>query len=167
MTNDELKQTIKDMVIRGKGILAADESVKTATKRLTSINVESTEETRRQYRNVMLTAPGMENYIVGVIFFEETLHQKSNDGILFPEVLAKKGIVPGIKVDQGLEDFDDSGQQYTQGLDGLGDRLEEYKKSGTRFTKWRAVYSISENTPTDELIQKNAQDLAKYAKICQ
>ena len=101
----ELKQTLKDMVIPGKGILAADESVNTATKRLTSINVESTEETRRQYRNVMLTAPGMENYICGVILFEETLHQKANDGILFPKVLAKKGIVPGIKVDQGLEDF--------------------------------------------------------------
>jgi len=164
----ELKQTIKDMVVVGKGILAADESVKTATKRLASINVESTEETRRQYRNLILTAPGIEKYICGVILFEETLHQKSNDGILFPEVLSKKGIVPGIKVDQGLTDLENSpGEQYTKGLDGLGDRLEEYKKLGTRFTKWRAVYSISDRTPSDLIIKRNAEDLAKYAKISQ
>src|SRR3989339_1785902 len=103
---EELKKTIKDMVVVGKGILAADESVNTATKRLASINVESTEETRRQYRNVMLTAPGIEKYICGVIMFEETLHQKSDDGTLFPRLLAKNGIVPGIKVDQGLVDVD-------------------------------------------------------------
>src|SRR3989338_4345431 len=98
MPAKELKQTIRDMVVAGKGILAADESVKTATKRLASIGVESTEETRRQYRNLILTAPGMEQYISGVIFFEETLHQKSNEGIQFPKLLTKKGIVPGIKV---------------------------------------------------------------------
>ena len=166
LMDSELKQTIKDMVVAGKGILAADESVKTATKRLASINTESTEETRRQYRNIMLSAPQVEKYLCGVIFFEETLHQKSDDGILFPRLLAKKGIVPGIKVDQGLVDVD-NGEQYTKGLDGLGDRLEEYKKSGCRFAKWRAVYSISEKTPTPEIIQRNAEDLAKYAKICQ
>lgn len=165
--NQELKQTIKDMVIVGKGILAADESVKTATKRLASINVESTEETRRQYRNVMLAAPEMEKYICGVILFEETLHQKSNDGILFPEVLSSKGIVPGIKVDEGLAEFDGSAEQYTKGLEGLGDRLEKYKEAGIRFAKWRAVYSISEDTPTEKLIHRNAHDMAKYAKICQ
>src|SRR3989338_9146960 len=164
--DSELKQTIKDMAVAGKGILAADESVKTATKRLASINTESTEETRRQYRNIMLSAPQVEKYLCGVIFFEETLHQKSDDGILFPRLLAKKGIVPGIKVDQGLVDVD-NGEQYTKGLDGLGDRLEEYKKSGCRFAKWRAVYSISEKTPTPEIIQRNAEDLAKYARICQ
>jgi len=164
---NKLKQTIKDMVVVGKGILAADESVKTATKRLASINVESTEETRRQYRNLILTAPKIEKYLSGVIFFEETLYQKSNDGILFPKLLSKRGIVPGIKVDQGLADFNNSKEQYTKGLDGLGNRLEEYKKVGTRFTKWRAVYSISENTPTEKIIRKNAEDLAKYAKICQ
>jgi len=164
--DSELKQTIKDMVIAGKGILAADESVKTATKRLASINTESTEETRRQYRNIMLSAPQVEKYLCGVILFEETLHQKSDDGILFPKLLAKKGIVPGIKVDQGLVDID-NGEQYTKGLDGLGNRLEEYKKSGCRFAKWRAVYLISEKAPTPEIIQRNAEDLAKYAKICQ
>lgn len=165
--SNELKQTIKDMVVVGKGILAADESVKTATKRLASINVESTEETRRQYRNLILTAPKIEKYICGVILFEETLYQKSNDGILFPKVLSKKGIVPGIKVDEGLAEFNGTAEQYTKGLDGLGDRLEEYKKAGTRFAKWRAVYSISGNTPSDLIIKKNAKDLAKYAKICQ
>ena len=164
--DSELKQTIKDMVAVGKGILAADESVKTATKRLASINVESTEETRRQYRNVMLTAPGIEKYLCGVIFFEETLHQKSDDGILFPELLANKGIVPGIKVDGGLADVD-NGEQYTKGLEGLGNKLEEYKKCGCRFAKWRAVYMISEITPSDAIVKRNAEDLAKYAKICQ
>ncbi len=163
--DSELKQTIKEMVVAGKGILAADESVKTAAKRLASINVESTEETRRQYRNVMLTAPQIEKYLCGVIFFEETLHQKSDDGMLFPKLLAKKGIVPGIKVDGGLADID-NGEQYTKGLDGLGNKLEEYKKSGCRFAKWRAVYIISENTPTEPIIKRNAEDLAKYAKIC-
>ena len=164
---DELKQTIKDMVAFGKGILAADESVNTATKRLASINVESTEETRRQYRNVMLTAPGIEKYICGVIMFEETLYQKTDSKVLFPKHLKDVGVLPGIKVDEGLADFNDKGEQYTKGLDGLGDRLEKYKKSGCRFTKWRAVYKISENTPSRELIEKNAEDLAKYAKICQ
>lgn len=167
MTN-QLKQTIKDMVVVGKGILAADESVKTATKRLASINVESTPETRRQYRNLILNAPGMEKYICGVILFEETLHQKSDDGILFPELLAKNGIVPGIKVDDGLADLEGhAGEQFTKGLDTLSSRLEEYKKAKPRFTKWRAVYSVSESTPSDLIIKKNAEDLAKYAKICQ
>jgi fructose-bisphosphate aldolase, class I len=166
--SEELKQTMKDLVIVGKGILAADESVKTATKRLASINVESTEETRRQYRNLILTAPGIENYICGVILFEETLKQKTDSGVLFPEHLAKVGVVPGIKVDQGMVDLEGSeNEQYTQGLEGLGSRLEEYKKSGCRFTKWRAVYPISENTPSDALINKNAENLAKYAKVCQ
>ena len=166
--SNQLKQTIKDMVVVGKGILAADESVKTATKRLNSINVESTEETRRQYRNLILNAPGMEKYICGVILFEETLHQKSDNGVLFPQLLEKNGIVPGIKVDDGLSDSEGHpGEQLTKGQDTLGKRLEEYKKSKPRFAKWRAVYSISENTPSDFIIKKNAEDLAKYAKICQ
>ena len=167
MSNQELKQSIHQIATKGKGILAADESVKTATKRLASIGAESTEETRRQYRNLILNAPEMEKYISGVILFEETLHQKSNDGIEFPKLLMRKGIVPGIKVDEGLADFDGSAEQYTKGLDGLSSRLETYKKTGTRFSKWRTVYSISENTPSEKLIKKNAEDLAKYAKICQ
>jgi len=167
MPTQELKSTIKDMVVVGKGILAADESVKTATKRLASINAESTDETRRQYRNLMLTTPEIEKYICGVILFEETLRQKSNSGVLFPKLLAQRGIVPGIKVDEGLAEFEGSIEQYTKGLEGLGDRLEKYKKYGCRFAKWRAVYSISETTPTETTIKRNAQDLAKYAKICQ
>ena len=164
---NELKQTIKDMAAAGKGILAADESVNTATKRLASINVESTEETRRQYRNLILTAPGIGKYICGVILFEETLHQKTDSGVLFPQHLKNAGVVPGIKVDGGLAELNDNGEQYTKGLEGLGERLEKYKKTGCRFTKWRAVYNISENTPSRESIERNAKDLAKYAKICQ
>ncbi|MBI2660093.1 fructose-bisphosphate aldolase class I [Candidatus Woesearchaeota archaeon] len=167
MSMEELKSTIKGMVVVGKGILAADESAKTAAKRLASINVESTEETRRQYRNLILTAPGIENYICGVILFEETLSQKTDNGILFPEHLSNIGVVPGIKVDEGLAEFEGSVEQYTKGLDGLGERLEKYKKFGCRFAKWRAVYHITENTPTEMAIKRNAQDLAKYAKICQ
>ena len=167
MPTQELKSTIRDMVIAGKGILAADESVKTATKRLASIGTESTEETRRQYRNLILTAPGIEKYICGVILFEETLSQKTDSGILFPEHLAEIGVVPGIKVDEGLAEFEGSVEQYTKGLEGLGSRLEKHKKFGCRFAKWRAVYHITENTPTEMPIKKNAQDLAKYAKICQ
>ena len=167
MAMQELKATIRDMVVVGKGILAADESAKTAAKRLASINVESTDETRRQYRNLMLAAPGIEKYICGVILFEETLHQKSNSGILFPKLLAQKGIVPGIKVDEGLENFENSREQYTKGLEGLGDKLEKFKKLGARFAKWRAVYAISEATPTEMAIKRNAADLAKYAAVCQ
>jgi len=167
MSTQELKSTIKDMVVVGKGILAADESVKTATKRLASIGTESTEETRRQYRNLILTAPGIEKYICGVILFEETLTQKTDNGILFPEHLTKVGVAPGIKVDEGLAEFEGSVEQYTKGLDGLGSRLEKYKKFGCRFAKWRAVYHITEDTPTEMAIKRNAEDLAKYAKICQ
>lgn len=165
--NNQLKQTIKDMAVVGKGILAADESIKTAAKRLASINVESTEETRRQYRNIFLTAPGIGKYICGVILFEETLYQKSDDGIPFPHLLRKLSIVPGIKVDQGLEDLNNLGEQYTKGLDDLRERLEKYKKTGAGFTKWRAVYNISDNTPSEETIKRNAEDLAKYAKASQ
>lgn len=167
MSTQELQETIKDLVVIGKGILAADESAKTAAKRLASINTESTEETRRQYRNLILTAPGIERYICGVILYEETLGQKTNDGSSFPEHLAKIGVVPGIKVDEGLAEFDNSVEQYTKGLGGLGERLEKFKKFGCRFAKWRAVYHITKDTPTEMAIKKNAQDLAKYAKICQ
>ncbi len=162
----ELKQTIHDMVVVGKGILAADEGISTAAKRLASINLESTEETRRQYRNLILTAPGIEGYICGVILFEETLYQKTDDRVLFPKHLKNTGIVPGIKVDQGLADLNDK-EQYTKGLEGLGERLKKYKKAGARFAKWRAVYPISDATPSEKAIKKNADDLAKYAKVCQ
>lgn len=169
MNLDELQQTIKSIAVGGKGILAADESESTAGKRLDSINVENTEENRRQYRNMILTAPGFEQYIAGVILHEETLHHKTDSGILFPEYLKSIGVIPGIKVDKGLKPFEGSDvEQFTHhGLEGLGDRLEEYKKFGCKFAKWRTVYSISENTPGDKLIEQNASDLAEYAKICQ
>lgn len=166
MHEQELAQTMRDLAVEGKGILAADESVKTAAKRLAGIGVESTEETRRQYRQLVLTAPGMEKYIAGVILYEETLHQKTNDGVLFPQALQRKGIVPGIKVDGGLAPFEGTEEEYTTGLDTLSARLKEYKKTGCRFTKWRAVYRISATTPSEALIKKNANDLARYAKIC-
>jgi len=163
----QLQQTIKDIAIPGKGILAADESTNSAGKRLAAINVESTEETRRQYRNLILTAPGIEKYISGVILFEETLHQKTDDGALFPDHLRNIGIVPGIKVDKGLEELNEDGDEFTKGLDDLDDRLKEYKKSGPRFAKWRAVFTISDKTPSPEVIKRNTTDLARYAKICQ
>jgi fructose-bisphosphate aldolase, class I len=163
---DDLRKIIKDLVVPGKGILAADESVKTATSRLSSIGVVSSEETRRQYRNLILTAPGIEKYISGVIFYEETLSQKTDQGILFPQHLSDVGVVPGIKVDLGLEDAG-NGEQLTKGLDDLGERLDRYKNSGCRFAKWRAVYSISESTPSATILEKNAKGLANYAKVCQ
>jgi fructose-bisphosphate aldolase, class I len=167
-TSEELQATINDLTQNGKGILAADESVGTATKRLTGINVESTEENRRRYRTMLLTTPGMEEFVSGVILFEETLYQKDDNGVLLPDVLKNNGVVPGIKVDKGTVQFNGSEvEKFTQGLEGLGDRLIEYKKAGARFAKWRATYSIGDSLPTDELVAKNAEDLAKYAKICQ
>jgi fructose-bisphosphate aldolase class I len=166
MFEKELQQTISDMVIPGKGILAADESNPTAEKRLASINMKNTEEARRQYRNMILTRPGIEKYISGVILFEETLHQKTDSGMLFPKYLQQLGIVPGIKVDMGLKELDGTEEKVTtHGLEGLGDRLDEYKKSGARFTKWRTVFQISDYTPSDAVIQRNAEDLTKYASI--
>jgi fructose-bisphosphate aldolase, class I len=166
MHEKELQETIKHLVAKGKGILAADESVKTATKRLQSIGVESTDETRRLYRQVVIAAPGMEDYIAGVILYEETLHQKTNEGIPFPKHLQNKGIVPGIKVDEGLAHFNGTDEECTKGLETLAARLREYKKHGCKFAKWRAVYKISLIHPSDAIIKKNAEDLAKYAKIC-
>ena len=166
MHEKELAKTIQELVVKGKGILAADESVKTASKRLDSIDVPSTDETRRKYRQVVLAAPGMEEYISGVILFEETLRQKTDEGIPFATHLQNRGIVPGIKVDEGLSHFNGTDEEYTKGLDTLAHRLREHKKFGCRFTKWRAVYRISKTTPSDAIIKKNAQDLAKYAKIC-
>lgn len=161
-----LKQTIKELVVKGKGILAADESVSTATKRLNSINTESTDETRRQYRNMILAAPGMEKYIAGVILFEETLHQETDLGENFCKHLARKGIVSGIKVDLGLEKLNDNGEEFTKGLEDLDERLKEYRNYGARFTKWRAVYHITDTLPSEQAIRENAKGLAKYAKIC-
>lgn len=165
---EALQATIATIAVSGKGILAADESTPTITKRFAALNIESTEETRRAYRELLFKAADIEKYIAGVILYEETLLQKSKEGLLFPELLLKKGILPGIKVDKGLVPLPGQDKEMvTQGLDGLTQRLEEYKKQGARFAKWRAVYSISEQTPSALAIKTNAIDLARYASICQ
>jgi fructose-bisphosphate aldolase class I len=156
------------MVARGRGILAADESTGTIGKRFDGIRTENTEENRRAYRDLLFTAPGMEKHTSGVIFYEETLFQKSADGTPFPQLLAKKGVIPGIKVDKGTKPLAGSpGETITEGLDGLRERLAKYQEAGARFAKWRAVITIGSGIPTDYCIAANAHALARYAALCQ
>ena len=163
----ELHAVAHKMVEKGKGILAADESTPTCKKRFESIGTESTAESRNIYRNMLFTAEEIEKYISGVILFDETFHQKElSTGLTFPEYLTSKDILPGIKVDQGLEDFG-SNEKITKGLDGLSERLGKYYALGARFAKWRAVITIGNNIPSDDCIMKNAKILAKYAQKCQ
>ncbi|MBD3310999.1 MAG: fructose-bisphosphate aldolase class I [Candidatus Magasanikbacteria bacterium] len=165
---DNLESIAKVLIASHKGILAADESTNTITKRFDVLGIESTEETRRQYREMLFTTAGIENYISGVILFDETIRQETEDGVSFVDVLKEKGIIPGIKVDQGKEAMQSSPEEMiTKGLDSLAKRLQEYYKFGARFAKWRAVIKISEKLPTEECIEKNMSDLAQYAKICQ
>ena len=165
---EELQTTIAGMVQKGKGILAADESLPTMAKRFKPINVESREEPRRAYRALMFTTPGLSEFISAVILFEETLGQLSDDGTPLPEVLAQQGIVPGIKVDKGKGDLPGApGDLITYGLDGLAERLQGYKKQGARFAKWREVYPVSESNPTELGLKANAEMLARYAAVCQ
>jgi fructose-bisphosphate aldolase class I len=165
---DELQATIEQMAQRGKGILAADESQPTIAKRFASIGVEASAENCRAYRALLFTAPGIEDYISGVIEFEDTLAQPADDGTLLPKVLARRGIVPGIKVDKGKGPLALSTcDLITYGLDGLAERLIEYKKQGARFAKWREVYKIGEHFPTALGIAANAEMLARYAAVCQ
>lgn len=164
----ELIKTIEDIVKQGKGILAADESTATITKRFQSINVESTEETRRLYRELLFTTPNLNQYISGVILYEETLSQKTKNGVPFPQLLQEAGIVPGIKVDKGIIPLAGSPEEnITQGLDGLGERLKAYKTIGARFAKWRAVIPVGQQVPTAYGLHANAEALARYAAICQ
>lgn len=164
----ELQSTIDDMVQKGKGILAADESAPTIAKRFAAISVESTEENRRYWRNLLLSTPGLGDYVSGVILFEETLNQQDEHDQLLPAVAAQQGIVPGIKVDKGkIPLVNTRADQITQGLDGLGERLEGYKQQGARFAKWREVYPIETHTPSRLGIDANAEVLARYAAICQ
>lgn len=164
----ELASTIKEIVKQGKGILAADESTGTITKRFQSINVESTEENRRTYRELLFTTPTISNYISGVILYEETLNQKTRDGVSFPKLLQEAGIVPGIKVDKGIIPLSHSPHEnITQGLDGLGERLKNFKALGARFAKWRAVIPVGDHIPTAYGLHANAEALARYASICQ
>ncbi len=166
----ELQSIANKMVVKGKGILAADESTPTCTSRFKSIGVESTFETRNEYRDMLLTSTGLENYISGVIMFDETIKQSTtcNDSIPFTEFLNSKGIIPGIKVDTGakvLAGF--SNEKVTEGLDGLRERLIDYYNMGARFAKWRAVITIGDTIPSDACIYSNAHGLARYASLCQ
>ncbi len=164
----ELEQTISDMVDDQRGILAADESTPTIKKRFDAINTESTEESRRKYRSWLLSTPDLGDYISGVIFFEETLDQVSDDGVLLPQLAWNQKIVPGIKVDKGTALLPGGrGDLVTKGLDGLAERLADYKQKGARFAKWREVYSVSDINPTPLGISANAEMLARYAAVCQ
>jgi fructose-bisphosphate aldolase class I len=168
MAFEELEQIAHAIVADGKGILAADESTGTIKKRFDSIGVDSTEETRRAYRELLFTTEGAEEYIGGVILYDETIRQKDSDGTPFPNLLASKGIIPGIKVDTGAKPLAlAEGETVTEGLDGLRERLAEYRELGARFAKWRAVISIGEHIPSEYAIWVNAHALARYATLVQ
>lgn len=165
----ELEQTARAMVAEGKGILAADESTRTMTKRLQSIDVESTEGTRRAFRELLFTAEGVSDFVSGVIMFDETIRQAASDGTPFPELLRGRGAIPGIKVDTGAKPLAGApGEKVTEGLDGLRERLEEYRDEfGARFAKWRAVITIGEGIPSRYCLEANAHALGRYAALCQ
>ncbi|WJW76341.1 fructose-bisphosphate aldolase class I [Thiohalobacter sp. IOR34] len=164
----QLLRTIEALVQPGKGILAADESLPTISKRLKAVGVESTEEARRAYRSLLLGTAGIGDYLSGVILFEETLGQRSDDGTPLPELLQRQGIVPGIKVDKGTADLAQApGDKITRGLDWLEDRLAGYREQGARFTKWRDVYRIGPDNPSRLAIEANAEVLARYAAVAQ
>ncbi|MGE5319461.1 MAG: class I fructose-bisphosphate aldolase [Hyphomicrobiaceae bacterium] len=169
MNIDELKSVANAIVARQKGVLAADESGPTIKKRFDTIDVESTEENRRRYREILFTADGIEHNLGGVILFDETLRQGTREGVPFAKLLADRGIVPGIKVDRGAKALAlHPGDKVTEGLDGLRDRLAEYKQLGARFAKWRAVIEIDErDIPSPFGIRANAHALARYAALCQ
>ncbi len=166
---DSLEAVAEAMTAPGKGILAADESTGTIGNRFSQINTDSTFESRNAYRDLLFSAEGMENYISGVILYDETLRQSSlSDNVLYPEYLMNKGVIPGIKVDMGAHDLPKSeGEKITSGLDGLDDRLKEYRKLGARFAKWRAVINITDDNPSGHCITANAHALARYAALCQ
>jgi fructose-bisphosphate aldolase class I len=164
----ELQATVDALVQKGKGILAADESGPTIAKRFKAIGVESTEDNRRAWRSLVLAAPGLGNYVSGVILYEETLAQRTDEGEPLPQLAARQGIVPGIKVDAGKIPLALApGDEITQGLDGLAQRLDGYTQQGARFAKWRAVYNVSDTLPSRAAIEANAEALARYAAICQ
>jgi fructose-bisphosphate aldolase, class I len=164
----QLEQTAHAMVARGKGILAIDESQGTIKKRFDGIGAECTEPNRRAYRDLLITAPGGNQFISGMILFDETLRQATAAGVPFPKALKDQGIMPGIKVDKGAKELaGHPGEQITEGLDGLRDRLAEYRNMGAVFAKWRAVITIGNGIPSDACIETNAHALARYAALCQ
>jgi fructose-bisphosphate aldolase class I len=151
----------------GKGILAADESGGSIHKKFETMFIPDDEQHRRDYRNIFFTTPELEKYVSGVILFDETARQTADNGKTFVEYLNDRGVIPGIKVDQGLVNFENSDEKYTQGLDGLPDRLKEYYDMGARFAKWRAAFEVTDHSPSDMAIQKNCEILASYASDCQ
>jgi fructose-bisphosphate aldolase class I len=162
-----LETTARALVVSGKGILAADESLPTIGKRFAALDIPATEENRRAYRELLFTTPGLGEFISGVILFDETMRQTS-DGVLMPEILSRQGILPGIKVDLGTMAFPGfPGEKFTQGFDGLRERLAEYRRLGARFTKWRAIFSVGADLPTKTCIETNARDLALFAALSQ
>jgi fructose-bisphosphate aldolase class I len=168
MSKQELESIAQAMVGKGKGILAADESMGTIKRRFDSIKVESNDNNRRAYREMLFTTKGLEEAISGVILFDETIRTTASDGTPFAQLLAKKGILPGIKVDKGPVDIPSfPGEVVTEGLDGLRGRLKEYKELGAKFAKWRAVITIGDGIPTYTCLEANAHALARYAALCQ
>ena len=165
---NELADTANALVAEGKGILAADESNGTIKKRFDSIDVESTEDNRRAYRELLFATEGAEEYISGVILYDETIRQSAADGTPFPKLLESKGVIPGIKVDTGAKPLAlAEDETITEGLDGLRERLAEYHELGARFAKWRATYSIAADMPSEYCVWTNAHALARYAALCQ
>ena len=163
-----MTETARAMVAPGKGLLAADESAGTCKKRFDTVNVECNEENRRAYRELLFTTPGLNEYVSGVILFDETIRQKTKDGADFAGYLKKNGIIPGIKVDAGAQDMAlHPGEKVTEGLDKLATRMKEYFSLGARFAKWRAVITIGEGIPSRACIEANAHALARYSAICQ
>ena len=163
-----LEATAQLLVAPGRGILAADESAGTCEKRFSAVGIESNEENRRRYREILVTAPAVDTSLSGIIFFEETFWQKTENGELFTDVLTKKGVLPGIKLDLGLQDLQGfPGEKVSVGLDSLVERIAPFAKAGARFAKWRSVIAIGEGIPTDQCIEANCYVLARYARICQ
>lgn len=168
MSIEELEDIAQAMVAPGKGIIAIDESTGTIKKRFDAVGVECTEENRRAYREMLLTAPNLGQHISGAILYDETIRQSTKAGVPFTKVMADAGILPGIKVDKGAHPLAGCpGELITEGLDGLRGRLEEYAKLGAKFAKWRAVINIGEDIPTGTCIESNAHALARYAALCQ
>jgi len=168
MSDTDLAAVAQAMVAPGRGVLAADESNATITKRFAAVDIESTEENRRAYRNTLFSSPGLEDYISGVILYDETIRQEASDGTPFPKMLEKVGIIPGIKVDTGAKPLAKAGEEkVTEGLDGLRERIAEYVDLGAKFAKWRAVITIGEGIPSRYCINANAHALARYAALCQ
>ncbi len=163
----DLEMMAKSLMTLKKGILAADESGGSIHKKFESMNIPDDFEHRRDYRNIFFTTKDLEKFVSGVILFDETAKQKADNGQNFVEFLTSRGIIPGIKVDQGLADLPNSSEKYTKGLDGLDERLKEYYQMGLRFAKWRAAFEVTESTPTENAIEKNCEILAKYALLCQ